>query len=89
MALRSACIPFNAADPQPRILVTGRAGFIGSHLVEKLTQMHGSAMTLKVVDNLWRGKLENLIDRPTGQRRISFEENVCIGDLTDYSNAAG
>jgi len=40
-----------------RVLVTGGAGFIGSHLVEKLLSL-GAEVT--VVDNLERGKAENL-----------------------------
>ncbi len=40
-----------------RILVTGGAGFIGSHLVERLLQ-EGYAVT--VLDDLSGGRLENL-----------------------------
>jgi UDP-glucose 4-epimerase len=39
------------------VLVTGGAGFIGSHLVEKLVEKGYSVI---VVDNLLRGKLNNL-----------------------------
>ena len=38
-------------------LVTGGAGFIGSHLVEKLVD---AGQEVRVVDNLSTGKLENL-----------------------------
>ena len=40
-----------------RVLVTGGAGMIGANLVRRLVQ-HDADVT--VVDNLWRGKLENL-----------------------------
>ena len=40
-----------------KILVTGGAGFIGSHIVEYLVQ-RGDSVT--VVDNLNTGKIENL-----------------------------
>jgi UDP-glucose 4-epimerase len=38
-------------------LVTGGAGFIGSHLSEKLLEMEQEVF---VIDNLWTGRLENL-----------------------------
>ncbi len=41
-----------------KVLVTGGAGFIGSHLVERL--LHDGAEEVVVLDNLRRGRLENL-----------------------------
>jgi len=38
-------------------LITGGAGFIGSHLAEKLLEQ---GQDVFVIDNLWTGKLENL-----------------------------
>ncbi len=47
-----------------RILVTGGAGFIGSHLVDRLMEM---GCNVRVVDNLSRGNLKNIeawIEKP-------------------------
>jgi UDP-glucose 4-epimerase len=41
-----------------RVLVTGGAGFIGSHLVDGL--IHANAGHVVVVDNFFFGKEENL-----------------------------
>jgi len=41
-----------------KVLVTGGAGFIGSHLVEKLVKQHA---LVTVIDNLQNGTKENLI----------------------------
>jgi UDP-glucose 4-epimerase len=40
-----------------RALITGGAGFIGSHLAEKLMEMGNEVF---VIDNLWTGRLANL-----------------------------
>ncbi|MEM4647464.1 MAG: SDR family NAD(P)-dependent oxidoreductase, partial [Candidatus Nezhaarchaeales archaeon] len=40
-----------------RVLVTGGAGFIGSHVVDKLIN---EGWTIRVVDNLSSGRIENL-----------------------------
>lgn len=40
-----------------KIIVTGGAGFIGSHLVERLLRQGHDVL---VVDNLWRGRIDNL-----------------------------
>ena len=41
-----------------KILVTGGAGFIGSHLVERLSA--GGARLVRVADNLERGRIDNV-----------------------------
>jgi UDP-glucose 4-epimerase len=57
-----------------RVLVTGGAGFIGSHLVEALL---AEGRTVRVVDNLATGHLENLAHL---EGRFEWLE----GDLTDF-----
>ena len=50
--------------PYKRILVTGGAGFIGSHLCEKLLEQGNEVICL---DNLFTGRKENirhLMDNP-------------------------
>ena len=63
-----------AASPAGRVLVTGGAGFIGSHLVEALL---GEGRAVRVVDNLATGHRSNL-DHLGG----SFE--WLEGDLADF-----
>jgi len=59
-----------------RILVTGGAGFIGSHLVGKLVEMGKDVI---VFDNSWRGSKKNL----NGVNdKIKFIE----GDIRDYTS---
>lgn len=58
-----------------RILVTGGAGFIGSHLVERLLDLNCHVV---VLDNLSSGKLQNI---PCDSRRLSFVE----GDIRDFA----
>jgi nucleoside-diphosphate-sugar epimerase len=57
-------------------VVTGGAGFIGSHLVERLVRQ---GERVRVVDNLVTGKRENLANLPT----VDFLE----GDLADIDVA--
>jgi len=58
-----------------KLVVTGGAGFIGSHLVKFLSQ---KGHDVSVIDNLIRGKLENL---KSVEKEINFFKN----DITDYS----
>ena len=51
------------------ILVTGGAGFIGSHMCEKL---HKKKITLSIVDNLFRGRYENISDIIEGNSHNKF-----------------
>ena len=57
-----------------KILVTGGAGFIGSHIVEYLVQ-RGDDVT--ILDNLSTGKMQNL-------SRINNDINFVNGDIRDY-----
>jgi nucleoside-diphosphate-sugar epimerase len=59
----------------PKILVTGGAGFIGSHIVDKLMERD---FHVTVFDNLSTGSLTN-IDRHLNKKNFSFVE----GDIRD------
>ena len=58
-----------------RVLVTGGAGFIGSHLVDRLVD---EGYDVRVIDNLYSGKLEN-IERHIKSGKVDFVE----GDIRD------
>jgi nucleoside-diphosphate-sugar epimerase len=60
-----------------KVLVTGGASFIGSHLVDKLVEKGAS---VRVADNLSSGKIEN-IEGHIKKKRIEFYR----GDLRDSS----
>ena len=56
-----------------RILVTGGAGFIGSHIVDRLVE---EGYAVRVIDNLSSGRLENL-----ARHRGNPQVEVVVGDL--------
>ena len=59
-----------------RVLVTGGAGFIGSHLVDRLISLNNNVI---VFDNLISGNLENL-DQVKNKENFSFVK----GDLLEF-----
>src|SRR4051794_34710208 len=60
------------------ILVTGGAGFIGSHLVEKLVH---AGHSVRVLDNLSTGKYINLMP-------VSGDVDLVVGDIKDKATVA-
>src|SRR3989344_56893 len=62
---------------EKKVLVTGGAGFIGSHVVEKLIQ---KGARVSVLDNLQNGNLNNL-------KTVSGKFNFINGDCTDQKVA--
>ena len=63
-----------------KILVTGGAGFIGSHLVDRLIQ---DGCWVNVIDNLANGKLDNLVQHKNN-RRFKF----ILGSVLDRAPLA-
>lgn len=64
-----------------RVLITGGAGFLGSHLVDRLLAEQNEVI---VFDNLLTGRLEN-IGHHFGDSRFSFIKQ----DVTEYLYVAG
>lgn len=60
-----------------KVLVTGGAGFIGSHLVEKLVENDAK---VTVLDNLQNGKRENL-------KSVKNKIKLIVGDCSDLKTA--
>jgi UDP-glucose 4-epimerase len=58
-----------------RVLVTGGAGFIGSHIVDRLV---GDGYRVRVVDNLSSGRVENI-----KHHLESRSVELIVGDLKD------
>ncbi len=69
-----------------RFLVTGGAGFIGSHIVERLLK---EGHHVRILDNFSSGKEENLsfaLDPQTANRKPTTESFELIrGDIRDYA----
>src|SRR3712207_6502559 len=60
-----------------RVLVTGGAGFIGSHVTEGLL---GAGYTARVLDNFSTGRRENLVG-------IADDVELVEGDVRSYERA--
>ena len=63
-----------------KILVTGGAGMIGSNLVKKLVDLNHEVL---IIDNLWRGKLEYLLNSSNNKYVIELEKNFFKLDLSE------
>jgi len=61
-----------------RALVTGGAGFIGSHLVERLL---AAGHEVRVVDDFSTGRRENLVAIADNKRLTVIEGSVCDAAL--------
>lgn len=70
--------------PHPRYIVTGGAGFIGSHLVKRLAP-HTGLGQIKVIDNFWRGRFSNLQHRD-GSWSICPQQDFCAMDLMNEND---
>jgi nucleoside-diphosphate-sugar epimerase len=60
-----------------RIVVTGGAGFLGSHIVKRLVE---EGNEVAIVDDLSAGSIQNLRD-------LGVRQECTVGDLKDYSVA--
>ena len=60
------------------ILVTGGAGFIGSHLVDRLLELGYEVI---VIDDFSSGKKENLVNHKENPNLRIFEKNICDKDI--------
>jgi UDP-glucose 4-epimerase len=70
---------FEPSTPHPRYIVTGGAGFIGSHLVRRLAAELGPGQ-VKVVDSFLTGQIARF-QRPNGSWVINPQRDVCALDL--------
>lgn len=78
MMISQIAIPHIPAIKGKQFLVTGGAGFIGSHIVDYLLQ--NGALQVRVLDNLSTGFKENLKEHESNE---SFK--FILGDITDYA----
>jgi len=71
-----------------RILITGGAGLIGSHIVDELVR--GGASDIVVLDNFTRGRRENLAaSLPTGRVRILEGDVRRVDDVARAMDGVG
>ncbi|PHY22907.1 NAD-dependent epimerase/dehydratase family protein [Caulobacter sp. BP25] len=71
------------------VLVAGGAGFIGSHLVDRLLR-RSDVERIEIVDNLWTGRRENLshIDDPRVSLTIQDIERADLGRYDEIYHLA-
>lgn len=70
-----------AITEQKKVLITGGAGFLGSHLVDRFLQ---EGFKVVVMDNLLTGNIEN-IEHHFGSKNFSFIHH----DITEWNHVPG
>lgn len=63
-----------------KVLVTGGAGFIGSHLVDKLLELGNEVI---VIDDFSSGKKENLANQEDNPKLQVHNKNICDKEIYD------
>jgi dTDP-glucose 4,6-dehydratase len=71
-----------ATRRRPRALVTGGAGFVGSHLCERLLS---EGYRVVCIDNLRTGSLENIVHLERGEPNFEYVDH----DVSTHINVAG
>ncbi len=71
----------------PTVLITGGAGFIGSHVVRRFVQRYPETTVVNVDALTYAGNLENLsdVDRAANYRfeRVDIRDAAAVQDLVD------
>lgn len=68
-------IPLGLKEKSQRVLVTGGAGFVGSHLVDRLMAQGDSVI---VVDNFFTGRKDNLFHHLKNPRFELIRHDVIL-----------
>ena len=74
------CVPFTQNDSYPRIMVAGRADFIGMALVKRLRQMNYTSV--KIIGDVIRGRQHDFSNEINGESMMTEHRDFCTRDLS-------